>query len=167
MAIDLFLKIDGIKGESTDSKHKDEVELLSFEHSLVNQSKVGSGTSGSGAGKPVFGALNLVARTNLASPTLFQAAATGDHFKKAVLTVRKSGKGQQEYHTIELGEVYVSSFSNGYMPVEGKEEEVEHVDRIGLSYKTIKLSYKPQSADGAMGAPAIGQFNLGTNNTLV
>ena len=53
------------------------------------------------------------------------------------------------------------------MPVEGKEEEVEHVDRIGLSYKTIKLSYKPQSADGAMGAPAIGQFNLGTNNTSV
>ena len=135
MAIDLFLKIDGIKGESTDSKHKDEVELLSFEHSLVNQSKVGSGTTGSGAGKPVFGALNLVARTNLASPTLFQAAATGDHFKKAVLTVRKSGKGQQEYHTIELGEVYVSSFSNGYMPGEGKEEEVEQVDRIGRSYK--------------------------------
>ncbi len=167
MANDLFLKIDGVKGESTDSKHKDEIELLSFEHSVTNQSKVGSGTTGSGAGKPVFGALNLVARTNLSSPTLFQVAATGDHFKKAVLTVRKAGKGQQEYHTIELGEVYVSSFSNGYLPVNGKEGEVEHVDRIGLTYKTIKLTYKPQGADGTMGAPAIGQFNLGNNTATV
>ena len=113
MAIDMFLKLDSVTGESTDSSHAGEIEVASFSHSVSNQSTVGSGTSGSGAGKASFGALKIVARTNNSSATLFQVAASGDHFKTAKLTARKAGKSQQEYFTIELTEVYVSEYVTG------------------------------------------------------
>ena len=99
MAIDMFLKLDSVTGESTDSSHAGEIEVASFSHSVSNQSTVGSGTSGSGAGKASFGALKIVARTNNSSATLFQVSASGDHFKTAKLTARKAGKSQQEYFT--------------------------------------------------------------------
>jgi type VI secretion system secreted protein Hcp len=169
MAIDMFLKLDSVTGESTDSSHAQEIEVASFSHSVSNQSTVGSGTSGSGAGKASFGALKIVARTNNSSATLFQVSASGDHFKTAKLTARKAGKSQQEYFTIELTEVYVSEYTNGYQPLDANNpgSEVAHVDMYSLSYKTIKITYKPQKADGTLGAPAIGQYNLGNNSTKV
>jgi len=165
----MFLKLDSVQGESTDSKHTGEIELVSFSHAVSNQSTVGSGTSGSGAGKASFGALKFVARTNNSSSTLFQVASSGDHFKTAKLTARKAGKEQQEYFTIELTEVYVSEYSNGYQPLDinNPGSEVAHVDLVSLTYKTIKITYKPQKADGTLGAPAIGQYNLGNNTAKV
>lgn len=169
MAVDMFLQVDSVKGESTDSKHKDWIEVLSFSHQVTNQAAVGSGTSGSGAGKASFGPLVIMARTNNSSPTFFQVASSGDHFKKATLVVRKAGKEQQEYHQIELQEVYVTSFQNGYQPVDPNNpgSEVAHVDTFALSYKTIKITYKAQKGDGTLGAPAIGQYNLGNNTASV
>jgi len=168
MAIDMFLKIDGVTGESNDSKHAQEIEVKSFSHSVSNQSTVGSGTSGSGAGKASFGALKIVALTNNSSPTLFQNAASGTAFKTAKLTARKAGTTQQEYFTIELSEVYVSEYNNGYQPVDpNNPTEVAHVDSYSLTYKTIKITYKPQKTDGTLGAPAIGQYNLGNNTATV
>lgn len=35
MAIDVYLQIDGIKGESTDDKHKDWIECLSVHWGIV------------------------------------------------------------------------------------------------------------------------------------
>jgi len=75
MAIDMFLKLDSIQGENTDSKHTGEIELVSFSHAVSNQTTAGSGTSGSGTGKEEFGALEFVARTNNSSATLFQVAS--------------------------------------------------------------------------------------------
>jgi type VI secretion system secreted protein Hcp len=75
MEIDMFLKLDCVQGESTDSKHTGEIELVSFSHAVSNQSTAGSGTTSSGTGKEAFGALEFVARTNNSSATLFQVAS--------------------------------------------------------------------------------------------
>ena len=91
MALNIFAKIGDIKGESLDDKHKDEVEVLSWSWG-VSQSG-----SGAGAGKATFNDFSLTHNLNKASPILMKACATGEHIKEATITVRKAGKGQQEF----------------------------------------------------------------------
>jgi len=92
-AFDAFLKIDGIQGESRDDKHKGWIEIES--HSLNATGKT----------------LNIVRpKTATSSPKLAAACAKGQHFKKAILHVRKSG-GDGTYMKYELENVLISSYS--------------------------------------------------------
>src|SRR5258705_5385585 len=110
MAFDAFLKLDGIEGESTDAAHKGEIEVLSFSWG-VNQTGSLVGGGGSGAGKASFQDLHFNTIVSKASPRLFKACATGEHIKKASLSMRKAGgRQQQEFLKIELEEVLVSSY---------------------------------------------------------
>ena len=108
----LFLKIDSIAGESTDAKHKDEIEIESFSWGVSNTSG-GAVGGGGGAGKAQFDDITFVARTSKASPKLFLAAAGGQHLKQALLTMRKSGEQSAEFYKVTLQDVLVSSFENG------------------------------------------------------
>src|SRR5262249_1825873 len=96
MASDIFAKIGDIKGESLDSKHKDEIEVLSYSWGVTNAGSMAHG-SGGGEGKASFHDLSFVHQIDKASPVLMQACATGTHYKEATITHRKSGKGQHEY----------------------------------------------------------------------
>lgn len=49
MAYDIFLKIDGIDGESMDDKHKNEIEVLSWRWNIHQESTMHAG-SGLGSG---------------------------------------------------------------------------------------------------------------------
>src|SRR5258707_8345977 len=108
MATDIFAKIGDSKGESLDTKHKDEIEVLSFSWGVSNSGSGGSGT-GSGAGKAVFQDLSIVHGIDEATPGLLKACATGLHIKDATITHRKSGKGQQEYLIVKLDDVTITA----------------------------------------------------------
>src|SRR5712691_1971915 len=95
-AVDYFLKIDGIEGESQDSKHKGEIDLESFSWGET-QSGTHAAGGGGGAGKVSMQDFHFVMRVNKASPKLLQACAGGQHIPKAILTCRKAGKDQQEF----------------------------------------------------------------------
>ena len=90
MAADIFAKIGDIKGESLDSKHKDEVEVLSWSWGVMNAGTIRAG-SGAGKGKAAFSDFNFTHRIDKASPVLLKACATGQHIKEATVTVRKAG----------------------------------------------------------------------------
>ena len=109
MAIDAFLKIDGIPGESVDAKHKGEIDVLAFSWGVSQAGSAGSG-GGGGAGKAVFDDLLVVAHTSKASPLLWQACASGKHVKSAVLTCRRPGKSPVEFLKITLTDVLVASY---------------------------------------------------------
>src|SRR5258708_339105 len=96
MAADFFLDIDGIKGESSDSKHKDHIELLSWSWGETQSGHSASG-GGGGTGKVAMQDFAFHMKINKASPLLFLNCATGTHIKKAQLTCRKAGGEQQEY----------------------------------------------------------------------
>jgi type VI secretion system secreted protein Hcp len=72
MASDIFAKIGDIKGESLDSKHKDEVEVLSFSWGVTNDAAI---KTGGGAGKATFHDLSFVHAIDKASPSLLKACA--------------------------------------------------------------------------------------------
>src|SRR6059058_3336371 len=107
-AVDYFLKIEGIEGESHDSKHKGEIDLQSWSWS-EHQTGAHAGGGGGGAGKVHMDDFHFTMHLNKASPKLFLACATGEHIKKATLVCRKAGKEQVEFlkvrseeHTSEL-----------------------------------------------------------------
>ena len=107
MAADIFAKIGDIKGESTDDKHKDEIEVLSFSWGVTNAATSDAG-GGGGVGKATFQDLSIVHKIDKASPKLLQACATGTHLKEATITHRKAGKGQQEFLIIKMNDVIIT-----------------------------------------------------------
>ena len=156
-AIDYFLKLDGISGESKDSKHKGEIEVLSF--SFVETQSRPSGTGGGGgAGKVQMSDFSFTARTTKSSPQLFLSCAQGKHLKEAILTVRKSGGSQQEYLIIKLNDVLVSAYSLG----SGEGESDPH-DAFSLNFVKLSYDYKPQKADGSLDAPVHAGWDLTKN----
>src|SRR5580765_1995255 len=112
-AVDYFIKFDGIKGESTDAKHKDEVDVESWSWGESHLGASSPGGGGAGAGKVSMQDFHFMMRLNTASISLMKACATGQHIKTATLTARKSGKEQLEYLTFKFADVLVSSYQTG------------------------------------------------------
>jgi type VI secretion system secreted protein Hcp len=149
MAIDYFLRIDGIPGESLDSKHKGEIDVESWSWGEVNPTSPGAGPGGGGggAGKVQMQGFNFTTKVSKASPSLMLACASGKHFKSAILTARKAGKGQQEFLTFSLSDVLVSAYQTG-----GVVGEVVPGDSVSLNFSKIQVEYKQQNPDGSLGA---------------
>lgn len=158
MASDYLLEVDGIKGESSDSKHKETIEIQSFSWGNSNSGSHGTG-GGGGAGKVSFQDIHFTTSVNKSSPKLMQFCATGEHIKKAVLFVRKQGKDQQEAYTVTLEDLLVSSYQSGGSEGSG----ALPVDQFSLNFTKIKFEYKPQKADGTLDGPVTGTWNLKTN----
>ena len=156
-AVDFFLKIDGIAGEATDSKHGGEIDLLTWSWGETNSGSHGTG-GGSGAGKVSMQDFSFTMRVNKASPKLFLACASGQHIPSALLTCRKAGKHQQEYLKISFTDLLLSSYQTG-----GSEGDVVPVDQISFNFAKIELNYAPQKADGTLGSPVIAYYNVETN----
>ena len=106
---DAFLKLDGIKGESADAKHKGEIDIESFSWGLA-QTGISSTGGGGGAGKVKVHDMFFMKKTDASSPLLFLNCANGAHIKEANFVVRKAGGTQLEYLKIKLTDVLVSSY---------------------------------------------------------
>jgi type VI secretion system secreted protein Hcp len=154
---DYFLKIDGIPGESVDSKHKDEIELVSFSWG-VTQSGPGPGAGvGAGAGRAKFKDFQVVMHVSKASPQLFLATVSGKHLKEANLSVRRAGgKEQLEYLKIKLTDVFITSFEEDA----GGDEPQE---TIAFNFRRIDVNYAPQQPTGALGAAVSASWDLSAN----
>jgi type VI secretion system secreted protein Hcp len=161
VASDYLLKLDGIKGESTDAKHKDEIEIESFSWGCTQPGTFSSG-GGGGAGKVSFQDIHFTTRVSVASPNLMVACASGQHIKVATLTVRKAGKDQQEYYIVKLSDNLVSSYQSG-----GSEgSNALPVDQFSLNFAKIEFEYKSQKPDGTLGAPVKGGWDLKANKKV-
>ena len=146
-AFDYFLKIDGIAGESTDAKHKGEIDVLSWSWGETQEIAASPG-GGGGTGKVAMTDLHVSANLSKASPPLLLACASGKHIKSAVLTGRKAGKGQDDFLTFSLTDVLVSGYQTGGAAAEAP------LDSISLNFSKIEMTYREQTAKGSLG-PAI------------
>src|SRR2546421_7935604 len=160
-AVDYFLKIDTIKGESKADKHKDEIDVQSFSFGASQSGTFAIG-GGGGAGKVSMQDFHFTMGMNTASPALFLACATGQHIPKAVLTCRKAGKDQQEFLKYTMSDLLVSSYQTGGSGHGG----VVPTDQISLNYSKIEFEYKDQKADGSLGSPTKAGWNLKENKPV-
>lgn len=160
-AVDYFLKLDGIEGESTDDKHKGTIDLESWSWG-ASQQGASAGQGGGGAGKVALSDFSFTKKTSKASPLLFLACATGQHIKKAVLTVRKAGGDQQEYLVVTMSDLLVSSYNTGDAPG----GDVAVVDSCSLNYAKIEIEYKPQKPDGSLGSAVKAGWDVKANKKV-
>jgi type VI secretion system secreted protein Hcp len=142
-AVDYFLKIDGIEGESTDSKHKNEIDVQSWSWGETNGGDAAH-RGGMGSGKCVPQDFHFVMQVNKSTPKLMKACATGEHIKEATLTCRKAGGEQLEYLKVKLSDFIVSSYQTGGT----NHSSVIPVDQISLNFSKIEFEYKEQDDKG-------------------
>jgi type VI secretion system secreted protein Hcp len=152
MASDIFAKLGDIKGESLDSKHKDEIEVLSYSWGVTNAGSMAHG-SGGGEGKATFHDLSFVHNIDKSSPVLMQACATGTHIKEATITHRKAGKEQHEYMIVKMNDVIITGVTHG-----GSGDG--HSENVSLSFAKVAVEYKPQKADGSLDAGVFFKYDL-------
>ncbi len=156
MAFDIFAKLGDIKGESRDNKHKDEVELLSWSWGVSQSGTLSPG--GVVAGKANFNDFSFTHHIDKASPSLLKACATGEHIKEATITVRKAGKGQQEFLIIKMNEVLITSVSPS---VSGDASDT--AENVAMQFAKVALEYKPQKADGSLDAGLHFKYDIKNN----
>jgi type VI secretion system secreted protein Hcp len=157
MAGDMFLMLDGIKGESSDDKHKGEIDIESFSWGL-SQSGSGSRGSGSGTGKVDMADITIHKQVDKASPTLMLACANGKHITKGKLTLRKAGENPLEYLTVDLESILVSSYQ-----VSGSNGGGIPSESISLNFVKVKTEYWTQSDKGAKGENANFSWDVAKN----
>jgi type VI secretion system secreted protein Hcp len=157
MAQEIFLKLDGIPGESTKEGHEDEIEISSVSFGGSNSSTVGYGT-GSGAGKVDLSAVNFMKVTDKASPLLFLKVCDGTHIATGKVTFREAGGANPvEFYTCELEECFVTSWQAAGSDGGGKPTE-----SVSLTFKKIVVTYVPQNADGSQGDKIPAGWDIGT-----
>jgi type VI secretion system secreted protein Hcp len=157
---DAFLKIDGIEGESADSKHKAEIDLHSFSWGASNGGTFAVG-GGGGAGKVSMQDFHFTMGVNKSSVKLMLACAGGDHIKSAILTCRKAGKDQQEFMKVTFSDILVSSFQTG-----GNEGSTLPIESISLNFAKAEWEYKEQKSDGTLGGAIKAGWDLKLNKKV-
>jgi type VI secretion system secreted protein Hcp len=159
MAVDYFLKIDGVESESTDKKHKNEIDVESWSWGATQTGAASGHGAGGGAGKVSMQDFHFVMKVNKASPILMLSCATGKHIKAATLTCRKAGGDQQEYMKITMTDLLVSSYQTG-----GSGEIP--MDQVAINFSKIEFEYKPQKADGTLDSPVKTGWDVKTNTKV-
>ena len=147
MAMDIFIKIGDLKGESVDEKHKDEIQVLAWSWGMSQSGTTHMGPGG-GSGKASFQDLSITHYIDKCSPNLMLACANGKHFSEALLTVRKAGEKPLEYLKITMTDLIVTSVTTG-----GSGGEDRLTENVSLNFAKFKVEYTPQKKDGSGDAP--------------
>jgi type VI secretion system secreted protein Hcp len=153
---DAFLKLDGVPGESADAKHKGEIDLESFSFGVKQTATIGGG-GGGGAGKAEFSSFRFEKLYDASSPKLFLGSASGEHFKSALVTFRRRGGEQQEFLTYKFDDVLVEHYD------QGGTTEPPLLEDVGLTFRKVEITYRPQKADGSLGDPITASWDIAAN----
>lgn len=160
MAIDAYLQIESIKGESQDSKHKDWIEIFSVQWN-VHQPRASTVSTAGGHtnGKAELSEISFKKLADLSSPILQQTCAMGKTIPKAKFEfMRADGNGEPvKYYTVELENVMVSSVS----PSTGEGGVI--TERVSLAYSKIKWGYTQQKIAGGTAGNTSGGWDAAAN----
>jgi type VI secretion system secreted protein Hcp len=157
MAQDIFLKLNGIDGESPDVSHKNEIEVLSWSWGVTQESNMHAG-SGGGAGKATVHDLVFEHYVDRASPNLIKYCLIGKPIVEAKLTVRKAGGNPLEYLIITMTEVIVSRVNPA-----GDSTEERIRETVALSFSKVKQEYVVQNAQGGSAGVITAAYDIKGN----
>jgi len=157
MALDQFLKLDGIDGEAVDKSHGGEIDVLAWSFGASQSGTTHMGPGG-GAGKVNVQDLSVTKYIDKSSPNIFQVCNTGKHIAKAMLTIRKAGENPLEYYKVLMEDCLITSISTG-----GSGGEDRLTENISINFAKFKIIYTPQKKDGSGDAEIEVGFNIAEN----
>jgi type VI secretion system secreted protein Hcp len=157
MAVDMFINIDKIKGESQAKGHTDEIDVLAWSWGMSQSGTFHLGTGG-GSGKASVQDLSFTKYIDSASHALQLACLNGKHIPKCKLTVQKAGEKAVEYILIELENCLVTSVSTG-----GSGGEDRLTENVTLNFAKVHLTYTPQKKEGGAGNKLEYNWNIQEN----
>jgi type VI secretion system secreted protein Hcp len=152
---DIFIKIDGIAGESQEEGHRDEIDVASWHWKMAQPSSMMSG-SGGGAGKATVCDIEFIHQIDRASPNLMRYCLTGRHIPKVVLSMRKAGGAPLEFLKITMGDVVIT----GVEPTAATGTYWEHVT---LSFSRVQQEYTLQGRLGSSNGTVTASFDIKEN----
>ena len=157
MAVDMFLKLDGIAGESQDAQHKGENDVLAWNWGGSQNGSMHFGEGG-GAGKASFSDLTVTKFVDKGSATLLQYMAKGTHIAKGKLIVRKAGEKPLEFLKFDMEQIIVTHYTTS-----GSGGDDRLTESVSLNFRKWKLTYTPQTKQGG-GAGAVDfGFDIAAN----
>jgi type VI secretion system secreted protein Hcp len=160
MAVDMFMKVGDLKGESKDSTHKESIDVLAWSWGMSQSGTTHLGTGG-GSGKVNVQDLSFTKYVDKSSTNLIMACCNGKHYPEAKLTVRKAGETPLEYLTITMKDVIVTAVSTG-----GSGGEDRLTENVTLNFGQFFTEYKPQKADGSGDAGVFAKWDIAKNVKL-
>jgi type VI secretion system secreted protein Hcp len=146
-ANDMFLKLEGIDGESRDSTHKGEIDVLAWSWG-ASRGPASDKKHASPSENLSIQNLSLTKFVDKASPELLESLLTGDATGSGKLTVRKAGETPVEYLKFCMEDVTVTAVSTG-----GSGGEDRLTENITLNFSQFRYQYTPQDAKGKELAP--------------
>jgi type VI secretion system secreted protein Hcp len=158
MAVDMFLELKDIAGESQDKKYKDKIDVLAWSWGMSQSGTTHMG-SGGGSGKASFQDLSLTKYVDASTPTLMQKLAKGEHITEGTLIVRKAGGKALEYIKLKIEEIIVTSVTTG-----GSGGEDRLTENITLNFQKFEFYYTPQKADGTGGTEKEFKYDIASND---
>jgi len=158
MALDSFLKLGDVKGESVVKGFEDHIQLLAWSWGMSQSGTTHIG-SGGGAGKVNVQDLSFTHYVDSASPNLIKACCVGTHYDTGKLTMRKAGGAPLDYVIISLTDIIVTSVSSG-----GSGGEDLLSENVTLNFAQFKYEYQPQDAKGGKkGGTLTASYNIAKN----
>jgi type VI secretion system secreted protein Hcp len=161
MAADMFLKLDGIDGESRDAKHKGEIEIESFSWGASRPAASPGGGGGPITGKVVMQDFSFTTPVSKASPKLFLALVENKQIKTALLSVRRTGDEQRDFLKVTMSDVRVLSWKQEAGAVPGLPS-----DQVSMNFSKLQIAYTGQSPTGGAGETVTATWD-GKGNTKV
>jgi type VI secretion system secreted protein Hcp len=156
--VDIFLKLDGVDGESQDPDHKNEIQIQGFKISTRSPRDAATGQA---TGKVRFTDLTICANVEKSTAKLFQMITKNEKIPKAVLACRKAGKQQFEYFRVTLTDCFLSRVEVGSGG--GAGDSVIPPCEFDVEFGKIEIQSREQVAIGPTSGPVIAVYDLRSN----
>ena len=160
MAVDMFMKIEGIPGESTDEAHTEWMELLSYGQGLSQSVSGTSGTGGRTGGRADFQHFSISKSIDSGTPDLAIYCASGKHIPKIEIELCLATEDKHTFMKYVMEDVIVSSVSQ---EASSGSTESRPTEEVTFAYGKLVWEYTPVDQKGAAGAASTRTWNLETN----
>ncbi len=159
MAVEAFLKLDSVKGESKTKGYEDQIAVLAWSWGGTQSGTFHTQGGGGGAGKVNVNDLSMTKYIDKSSTVMYKSMCQGKHFKEALLTCRKAGGEKPvEFLKIKLTNILVASISVG-----GASGEETPTENVTLNFEKFEYIYTPQKEDGSADTKVDMKWDVGKN----
>ncbi len=158
MAVDIFLKLNGITGEARDKVHAGEIDVLAWSWGMTLKMNRGGGGP---ATAPDVEQIHITKYVDRASPALMTALLRANPITTATLVCRKAGGDKPlEYLKIIMSDVLVTT-----VRPTGMGDDDRFTEQVSFDFGKVMMSYQEQDDRGiAQGGTVEFEYDLKNNS---